>query len=889
MEEVKVAPDPTQEKTVLDPDHPLLKKFQESLKEHYLFQINRLKNEIFEYETETKKKNEERELLGVQTYETQQMVCRQQKCLEDLVRDVQSMTSAREEVENKIKEEKAKYKEAQEKMIAAEKSSLELQNEISAVNLLINQVSQWEKKIESNIAVNQRVAEKTRKDHLKLSEEKRKQDAQIYKITRAIWHLETEIDTMDMQIKLKETEREELEQTVALGNTNLEALQAEYRCLMHSWNSVVVAIGSRDRIVECLRTEENAIQEKVKSTISEAEKVRKLTKGEMNENQRFVLNKARAELDISNCKQQLEEETARFNEHARNMAEMQAIIDQTEKDIQRASEELKYKEVLFKRIVKDFDRISSKKYELERKLLQDIENQAANDTVAGNLMRLLNIAREKRKDLEIIMNEAENKHSLLVSDIESQKYKNEESERSLAEIEKEKTELDNEADGIQAEKDKYQMLFRKKERHVTVLNIKLEKILEKMQVKDIISPQELRIIALEKQIEETQDKIKNLQIFWLREQKNLLSVSKERQEQIHKLNLLRKQNLILEQKNLKVNNEIENYKKQEERVSQNINNLQNKTSVLCDNLYKKKDRKNVLDKKNYYLQSQYDGKLKDTELECLKIESDIAELEDEKVTLSKELIELNREALEWEKKVKLANQTKQDMRGVRGGTGDISNMRQEIQRMSVIYSQLKKAQEKLVKDLEHCVSRREAIFMVAEARQSRSKTSEMKTRINYTRKMDDIRNKIKQLENEKKTIEEKIEQLQGEKAHIEQEIESTKHDIEFCKNYSMSLKEQIEKRKTNRQLKFEMLIMTQRKLSMFNDLLAKRQPFIYTKKDNMQAEFYYQKDINGKLVVLIENLRSDFPNYKHQFNRLYNTLKLSVYTQYSSNLDIRID
>lgn len=52
-----------------------------------------------------------------------------------------------------------------------------------------------------------------------------------------------------------ETEREELEQTVALGNTNLEALQAEYRCLMHSWNSVVVAIGNRDRIVECLRTE----------------------------------------------------------------------------------------------------------------------------------------------------------------------------------------------------------------------------------------------------------------------------------------------------------------------------------------------------------------------------------------------------------------------------------------------------------------------------------------------------------------------------------------------------------------------------------------------------------------------------------------------------------
>lgn len=129
------------EKAVLDPDHPLLKRFQEALKEHYLFQINRLKSEIFEYETDTKKINDEREQLGVQTYELQQMVCRQQKTLEEIVNEAQTMASARIEMENKLQEEKMKYKESQEKLIEAEKSNLELQNEISSVNLLINQVS----------------------------------------------------------------------------------------------------------------------------------------------------------------------------------------------------------------------------------------------------------------------------------------------------------------------------------------------------------------------------------------------------------------------------------------------------------------------------------------------------------------------------------------------------------------------------------------------------------------------------------------------------------------------------------------------------------------------------------------------------------------------------
>lgn len=58
------------------------------------------------------------------------------------------------------------------------------------------------------------------------------------------------------------------------------------------------------------------------------------------------------------------------------------------------------------------------------------------------------------------MSEAENKQSKFASEIESQKYNNEENERNLAEVEKQRSELEGAADSIQAEKDKYQMLFR---------------------------------------------------------------------------------------------------------------------------------------------------------------------------------------------------------------------------------------------------------------------------------------------------------------------------------------------------------------------------------------------------------------------------------------------
>lgn len=60
---------------------------------------------------------------------------------------------------------------------------------------------------------------------------------------------------------------------------------------------------------------------------------------------------------------------------------------------------------------------------------------------------------------------------------------------------------------------------------------------------------------------------------------------------------------------------------------------------------------------------------------------------------------------------------------------------------------MKKAQDKLMHDLEHCVSRRDAIITLAEAREKREKGGSERTRINFTRKLDDMRNRVKQLEN----------------------------------------------------------------------------------------------------------------------------------------------
>lgn len=135
-------------------------------------------------------------------------------------------------------------------------------------------------------------------------------------------------------------------------------------------------------------------------------------------------------------------------------------------------------------------------------------------------------------------------------------------------------------------------------------------------------------------------------------------------------------------------------------------------------------------------------------MQSLQLEAQITDLEEEKVNLSNELIERNREALVWEKKLIMAKETKAQMDQEKQAEGEIGTMKAEIHRMSVRLTQLKRAQDKLIQDLNGCVSRRDSIITTAEARgQSKVRGQPNKVpKMNYQRSLDDVKNKIKKFE-----------------------------------------------------------------------------------------------------------------------------------------------
>jgi hypothetical protein len=76
--------------------------------------------------------------------------------------------------------------------------------------------------------------------------------------------------------------------------------------------------------------------------------------------------------------------------------------------------------------------------------------------------------------------------------------------------------------------------------------------------------------------------------------------------------------------------------------------------------------------------------LQDAELEAVTLQSEIRDLEQDKIQLVEKLLEKQQELLAWEKKLQMAQETKRDTEQERAKEGDVGAMRAEIHRMQVL-------------------------------------------------------------------------------------------------------------------------------------------------------------------------------------------------------------
>lgn len=326
-----------------------------------------------------------------------------------------------------------------------------------------------------------------------------------------------------------------------------------------------------------------------------------------------------------------------------------------------------------------------------------------------------------------------------------------------------------------------------------------------------------------KSIDELENGIREDQKTWLRIQTNLIEMSEKRSRQLNDIHLTRKRKIeryyhsflaeliiieictiflelmILEQKQLRINKELNEAEHKEQTISRNIRNCNTRFDILSSKLFERKQNSETEKSNCQEIHAKMVERLKQNEMCVFKLHDEIHCLSRGIDELKGVVLNCHREALSWETKWKLTSEAKRQRDEELNKAGDIGIMRSEIHRMEVRLSQLKRAQEKLAQDMETCIHHRDHIF---DGSNIRSKLNEIKpSKMVNTKqyKINEIKTKLKQSATHLASIEKQIEFKNEEKQLIETELNKINDIIEDERLQFILLQDEIDQANILRQ------------------------------------------------------------------------------------------
>ena len=192
---------------------------------------------------------------GQKLYNAQSEIARQQKALENYQSMLHKLKSLYEDNDQQVKDLKELHKKLSKELQEEKSKENRLTQNLSSLANLETAFIEWEKEINKDLLVSQRVSEKDAAMRKELIQQKQRRDYILFKLMNEVHKIEEEIRFLDEQLQLKDKEKIVLGQTIADANADLEALQRDHKNLLNTWNSVLFCISQRDNISDQLNSE----------------------------------------------------------------------------------------------------------------------------------------------------------------------------------------------------------------------------------------------------------------------------------------------------------------------------------------------------------------------------------------------------------------------------------------------------------------------------------------------------------------------------------------------------------------------------------------------------------------------------------------------------------
>uniref|UniRef100_A0A8C6FEL0 Coiled-coil domain 40 molecular ruler complex subunit n=1 Tax=Monodon monoceros TaxID=40151 RepID=A0A8C6FEL0_MONMO len=817
---------------VLDPNHPLMIRFQAALKNYLNRQIEKLRLELQELGVATKQSRIQRQELGVDLYGVQQHLARLQMQLEKS-HDRHSITACeRRRKEEELRSVRLRYARTCETAGEERKKLAALQTEMETLALSLFYMQNIDQDVRDDIRVMKRVVKKSEAERMRAELEKKQQDLHVDQLT---------------------TRANQLEEQIALFEARYRAQAEDTRTLRKAVSEVSAQWHRRH-----LAAPRHECQHQVKSMDGELEAYKKsiIKEEEKNEKLASILNRAETETSLMQkltlqCLAKEEALQNEFNTYRLTLLDTEDALGKAHMEYTATIGQL---QTLHQTIQHELE-LGRK---MDASIVEKLQEHVTSNKMTKYFHQLILKLQKEKTNLVTHHSKIDGDIAQTTLDITNTSCRLDMHQKTLAELDKEVKKVNDLITNSENEISRRTVLVERKQGLISSLDKQLEHMISELGGEEV-GPLELEIKRLAKLAEEHNAGVAQAQAAWLRLQQEMVAATQGREEHLASLDMSVKEIHILEQKKLRIENKIDQEKKEQKQIKRHMRDLDNDLKKLNVLMNQNRCSSEELQQGNLATEGEFVRALKASERETIEMQEKLNELREEKAAVLNSLVEAEHQIMLWDKKIQLAKEMRASVDSETGQT-EIRAMKAEIHRMKVKHGQLLKQQEKMIQDMELAVARRETISTRAEGQCKMDK--KLLTRTDFHRKQTELRRKIRDIHKATEECTQTILELEETQKSVSDSLLEKQEQLSRMQAKADELEADLYQLAALKRQNLSTLVALQSRLKHLQAVKDGRYIFLLRNKQSLLAEIKRLDDRLASISTILHHVKDEYPQFQ---------------------------
>ncbi|GAB6021045.1 Coiled-coil domain-containing protein 40 [Chamberlinius hualienensis] len=842
------------------------KRFDDVLQKHLQKHKEKLTFDHLHLVKELKCKKKEREELGVRLYDIQTKSERQFEIYKKFSRQLDELTSKRDEVEKSLERSKLSASETRKLIENEEKNVSEVYRRIDILNAEVLKLLTAKNSLESNAKALDHAQSKFSTDRRQLHSLKAFQEDCINHLVQTADRIQEKIVMHNFNIDYVNSQTNEIKLAENKEKMELEAIDIERKNLVKQWDYAAKSLHQKDDTLASIADNINKKNREIEFAKTTRKNSAKSLIAIEDVNMELNLKLNQFSSSVEGVVQRIEHTFNQRQMISSEIIDLKCQIGKLEGDLtsQIRTKARKDKEVSI--LEKSIQEATYETQHLETKLRSEILNRSVTDVVSQKILKKVEEIQENKslKDQERVNVERE----LLILEIEMGRKRQEinQMENEVKNYEAELKEDDKDIRNIKGKLQQGLVILEKKTKFINEMQSQIDSFSSSSS--QSASEVDVEMQGLAKELQENIRLVDELKQLWLKQQKVLVRHLHDKDICFEECHQLENQLNVYRQRNRRVKDSVKSLLDENREIERKIENFylrihQLNSSAVSDQTEMESKINDELVGKNELIE-----KLKESEEKLNEKNQLLEQIKEDQPQLRQQIEKSEEELKQWQVKLNEIKETKSVI-DAEYKSGEIRFLADHLHKMKVQYSNLCQHRGFYAKELEKSVNRWDTLLTKSGIIANDSKSRNVTSVINgLERQANILKKRIKSLDMENKSLDDDLKSVSGARLEVESAVENKKISV---KQLKLMLDENSSKLATMSYQKlksFEELVIYQQQLKHYQEIKDTSYQPVSRSESVVNAEIDKQKKKSEQLSQLLDSIQLELDKSNCNFEIL---------------------